>query len=166
MTVETEDKLANARSSALASYASIKEMVEAIEQARKAEDGENPFDPESPEGRAWDNGDRSSIGALSVEEAERAIHEDALSVEVRSGWYTLDANADKAPAEYRILLSWGGPAVQIRGELDEHGEPTTGRLQCQDWGMPWTDVRWGDLGDTNAEDILLTFARCFYFGEG
>jgi hypothetical protein len=141
MTVETQDKLANARSSALASYASIKEMVEALNKARKAEDDS------------------------AIEEAERAIHEDALSVEVRSGWYTLDRNADKAPAEYRILLVWGGPAVQIRGELSEHGEPETARLQVQDWFTPWTDLRWSDLGE-GAEEILLAYARCFYFGEG
>jgi hypothetical protein len=142
MTVETQDKLANARSSALASYASIKEMVEALNKAREAEDDS------------------------AIEEAERAIHEDALSVEVRTDWFSPSDVPAAAIAEYRILLSWGGPAVQVRGDLDEHGEPKTARLQMQDWFIPWTDVHWGDLGDTNAEDILLTFARCFYFGEG
>ncbi len=54
----------------------------------------------------------------------------------------------------------GGPATRIIGELNEHGEPTRARLQVQDWGTPWTDYRGGD------QETLLTYARCFYFGEG
>lgn len=102
------------------------------------------------------------------EPAEQTIHEDPLSVMVRSGWYAPgDPSADRKPAEYEILLSTGGPATRIIGELSEHGEPTTAILQAQDWFLPWTDWR-GSTSKTdpaNLEETLLTYARCFYFAE-
>ena len=61
------------------------------------------------------------------------------------------------PTHYKILLGTGGPAVQIVGELDEHGEPETAELQGQDWFTPWERTKEQD------EDILLQFARFFYF---
>lgn len=108
------------------------------------------------------------------EQAELAIHEDALSVEVRSGWYTLESDSDRSPAEYLILLATGGPAVRIVGELRQ-GEPSSARLETQDWGTPWTEYRGvevtrgkrkGELDDCPDEEVLLDYARCFYFGEG
>jgi hypothetical protein len=69
-------------------------------------------------------------------------------------------------AEYRILLcgAWPRPAVQIIGDLTEFSEPENARLQCQDFGMrDWHDVHWPDLPE-NAEEVLLAYARCFYFG--
>lgn len=96
------------------------------------------------------------------EDAEQTIHEDPLSVEVRSGWYTLDRDVDKKPAEYNILLTTGGPAARIIGDLDEYGQPESARFEYQDWFMPWTEVR------LKQEDsaILLRYAQQFYFGEG
>lgn len=94
------------------------------------------------------------------EAAEEAIQEDVLAVEVRSDWHTLDQKADK-PTEYRILLCWGGPAVQIVGELNEHGEPETARIEHQDWGTFWTGYRI----DSETEETILKYVRCFYFGE-
>lgn len=93
------------------------------------------------------------------EEAMQRIHEDALSVEVRSGWHTPgDANGRK-PAQFNILIATGGPAVRIIGELDEHAEPICAWLEVQNWGTPWTEY-------TNADDAtLLAYANCFYFGE-
>ena len=96
----------------------------------------------------------------SREDAEQRIQEDALSVEVRSGWVSYGCQEDMRPEEFCILLSTGGPATRIVGELNEHGEPTSARLQAQDWFTPWTDYREAD------EEALLTYARCFYFGEG
>lgn len=142
------DKLANAKEQGQAQFDSIREMVEALQVA-----GEGSAN----EGKAW----------KAYEDAERAIHEDALSVEVRSGWYSPGSrDADTAPAEYRILLCTGGPAVQIVGELSEHGEPETARMQVQDWFTPWTDFRpTVPDGEIEWEETLLTYARCFYFGE-
>ena len=139
MTLAAEtDKLANAKASGQASFDSIREMVDAYQDATNA--GQEDL----------------------FEAAERAIHEDALSVEVRSGWYMPgDQNADTKPAEYRILLSTGGPAVQIVGELNEHGEPESAVMQVQDWFIPWTDFV---PQHEEPGRVMLTYARCFYFG--
>lgn len=90
------------------------------------------------------------------EDAEQRIQEDALSAQVRSDWE--DSADDFTPAEFCLLLTTGGPAVRIIGELDG-GEPTAARLQVQDWGTPWTDYIDAD------QDVLLDYARCFYFGQ-
>lgn len=95
------------------------------------------------------------------EEAEQRIMEDPLSVQVRTGWYEPStAGTAHAPEEFELLLGTGGPATRIIGELNEHGEPTRARLQAQDWFQPWTDYVGADM------DTLLTYCRCFYFGEG
>jgi hypothetical protein len=156
-----EDNLADAKRQGQAQFESIKEMVEALERANESA-WEAPPEP-------FGNFDDAN------EAARRAIEEDALSVQVRSGWYQPGAkDADKAPAEYEILLCTGGPACRIVGQLSEHGEPTTARLEVQDWFQPWTEYRptnpddktFASRIDTKAESIMLTYARCFYFGEG
>lgn len=119
----------HARDQAAAQLESIRELVKAYDKAREAND---------------------------TEEAECAIHEDALSVEVRSGWKPV--GNELARKEYRILLCTGGPAVCIQGDLGEYGEPVTAELFYQDWGTPWTRYP-ADI------EVLLTYARCFYFGE-
>lgn len=130
MTQETEDKLASARSQAMAQYASIVEMVDTL--------------------RAADEDD------VAYDDARSAIEEDALSVEVRSDWQSV--GKPMVAGEFRILLCTGGPAVQIRGELDG-SEPSRAWLECQDWYTPWTQVFGVE------QEILLMYARCFYFGE-
>ena len=92
----------------------------------------------------------------SREDAEQRIQEDPLSLEFRSGWST--SREDLQPEEFKLLLGTGGPAVQVVGEIDD-GEPCNVRLQTQDWFTPWTDYRDQD------EEILLTYCRCFYFGD-
>ena len=94
----------------------------------------------------------------SREDAETRIQEDALSVEVRGAWHTL--GEPEILTDFNILLSTGGPATRIRGEIDQHGEPSRAWLEVQDWGTPWT--QYFDI----EQDTLLTYARCFYFGEG
>lgn len=111
-----------------------------------------------------------SGGDGDAEDAVRStIHEAPLSIAVRSDWYSPGCQHDARPAEYEILLSTGGPALRIHGELD-YGEPSTARLQWQDWGTPWTDyfadtvegIEKQGAGDAD----VLAFAQCFYFGEG
>lgn len=94
------------------------------------------------------------------EKAQETIQEDALSVEVRSGWHTVHEDVP-ASDEYRILLCWGGPAVQLIGDLNQDCEPLTARLEYQDWDIPWTEY------PLTAEQVetVLTYARCFFFGE-
>lgn len=95
------------------------------------------------------------------EEAQEAIQEDALSVEVRSDWHA-PGDGDNKPTEYKILLCTGGPACKIIGELSQYGEPETARVEYQDWGTPWTEYR----ETTSEEDeAILTYAQQFYFGE-
>lgn len=91
------------------------------------------------------------------EDAERMIQEDALSVEVRSGWVSLGDSDGMTPEDFQILLATGGPAVRIMGELDDHGEPHRAWLEVQDWYKPWTQY----FGIE--QDTLLAYARCFLF---
>lgn len=95
----------------------------------------------------------------SREDAIQRIYEDALSVEVRGDWHAPGDASE--PSEFQILLCTGGPAVRIRGELGQYGEPCRAWLEYQDWFTPWTE-RVNQEGD---QDALLTYARCFYFGE-
>ena len=91
----------------------------------------------------------------SQDEAEQAIQDDPLSVEVRSGWMT--PGEELTPSEFCILLCTGGPAVRIVGELDDNGEPSRAWMEYQDWGTPWTE--YVEAGSTT----LLDYARRFYF---
>ena len=97
----------------------------------------------------------------AIENARQAIEEDPLSVETRSGWRT-PGTKDEEDVEYSILLSTGGPASRIYGELGEFNEPSTASIQYQDWGTPWTTLR--PLSE-NEENALLEYARCFYWGD-
>jgi hypothetical protein len=103
--------------------------------------------------------------------AREAIEESPLSIEVRSDWHTLHESFNGEPSEYRILLTTGGPACRIIGELDQYGEPETARLEYQDWGTPWTQFSLFSVihNDTlnelkRLESALLTYARQFYYG--
>ena len=98
--------------------------------------------------------------------ARDAITDAALSVEVRSGWYS-PCDADPEPVEYQILLTTGGPSLRITGQLGGYGEPGTAHLEYQDWGAPWTryhPAHGEPLFDTHNADVL-TFAQQFYFGD-
>jgi len=99
-------------------------------------------------GKQWDGQD-----------AETAIEDSPLCIEVRQGWHI--PGGDSADTEYCITLCTGGPAVRVIGDLD-HGDPTTAILQCQDWGTPWTRVS----GITDDETVvLLAYARQLYYGD-
>ena len=117
---------------------------------KAAWEGENPDDAEELkelEDEAGECGDR--------EDAEQRIQEDALSVRVFGERIDGEWQADK----FELLLTTGGPAVRIMGELDDNCEPDRAWLEVQDWGTPWTQYFPAD------QDTLLAYARCFYFGE-
>lgn len=81
-----------------------------------------------------------------------------LAVSVRSGWSTpCDA---LAASEYQVLLTTGGPALRIVGDLSEHGEAETARIEYQDWGTPWTAY---PLRQSETRRVLA-FASLFYYG--
>ena len=95
------------------------------------------------------------------DELERDLCDSALSIEVRSEWHTPGMSPDELEAgEYRIGLTWGGPALRIVGTLSSN-QPASACLQWQDWGTPWTDYP-----TTTAEaDALLWMAERFYWGD-
>jgi hypothetical protein len=134
----------------------IREMVEAL---KEAEETEKPV-------RVTLQGED-----LDADEIRELIEESVLSVEVRAGWYSPTGDQlDNRPEEFMILLTCGGPALRIVGELDDHCQPNNARLEWQDWGTPWTRFAIYDDGVTiqeasAAESDVLTFAQCFYFGE-
>ena len=92
------------------------------------------------------------------DQLRESILNSALSVEFRSGWYS-SLDDELVPEEFKILLSWGGPALRIIGELDNYG-PVNPKLQFQDWGTPWTDFKITE----DQQNALNWFCNCFYFG--
>lgn len=127
---------------------SIAEALEAYHKARGAngddEWGKVEFDGEE----------------LTADGIQQRIEEMPLEIAVRSDWHTPGTEAEK-PEEYRILLTTGGPALRIIGELDEYSQPESARLEWQDWGTRWTKYH----TTTEQEEQLIEFARFFYFGE-
>jgi len=94
------------------------------------------------------------------DDVRERIEECPLSVQVRSGWYAPGAEGDAVkPEEFEILLSTGGPALRIIGDLDGYGRPALPRLQHQDWGTPWIEYFTVD------QDALEKWCACFYFGD-
>jgi hypothetical protein len=80
-----------------------------------------------------------------------------LSMEVRSGWTSCGRKMEAE--EYCMLLTTGGPALRIIGDLDGYGGPTSARLEMQDWGEPWSAMPL-----TNDEECdLMIFVQEFYF---
>ena len=119
----------------------ILELVTAIERARA--NGYSTFDGEE----------------MSLDELEQRAQEWPLSVLVRSGW--ISPGGEMKASEYEVLLCTGGPAVRIRGDLSEHCQPETVRLECQDWFIAWDRLSI----DPDEAEALLRFAEVFYFGE-
>jgi hypothetical protein len=153
------DATDNARLQAQAQLDSIKEMVAAyncdydrLEELRDIEelDAEEQKELAALEDAAGDCEDQ--------DDAAQRIQDNPLSVEIRTGWYT--PGSEPAAEEFRILLCTGGPAVQIRGELNQYNEPERAWLEYQDWGTPWTEFF--TMGEDN--EALLEYCRQFYLG--
>lgn len=157
----------HAEQNAKAWYGTISELVAALavdydrlEELRGMTDDGELSDDDAEELRelteaATIEGDLQENAEAVVER----IQEGPLSVEVRSGWHS--PGGDNTPEEFCILLTTGGPALRICGDLDEHGEPTRAYLQYQDWGTSWTDFYAGK----GSGEILLTYSQQFYFSE-
>lgn len=189
------DKLESARQQGQAQFDSIKETVEALSGHQAAATDEGWSGPhkdkfgvtyfECADAETSDSGKNTTWACATWkelceefgiepsndrEDARRSIEEDALSVQVRSGWYSPGAPENdtmRRPCEYEILLCTGGPACRIIGKLDQYGQPETARLEVQDWFQPWTEMR-PVVAPNNydSEPSMLAYARCFYFGEG
>lgn len=157
--------------------ASIREMVAALEcdyerlqELRDERDGYDEHADECGQSGNWalDNpGDAAELAELesaageceSQDDARERIEQDPLSLQFRSGWFA--SREDMEPEEFELLLTTGGPAVRIIGEINGGGEFTRPQLQVQDWFKPWTDYN----GDSDDEAALEAYCRCFYFGE-
>lgn len=169
--------MSDAKSQAKAQLSSIKEMVAALrfwqdeaKQERLVELQELAVGFVDETGEGFPHAEE--LAALEDEkgeaededEARQSIEEDALSVEVRSGWAS--CKGDMEPEEFRILLCTGGPAVQIRGTLDQYGQPEEAWLEYQGWGTPWTRYYPEDVEQFEEyEEVLLEYASVFYYGE-
>ncbi len=164
---DTQDKV-RAKEQAKAQLEGVQSMVKRLEHCRDCtvDEGCELTDKEIYEGinLHYQEGDKATEEDIAEyhneEKAREAITEDPLSVQVRSDWHS--PGVDSGNAEYRICLCTGGPAVQIIGSLDEHGEPETAEIQYQDWFTPWIDY----TTDEEEDQSLLTYAQQFYFGEG
>ena len=94
-----------------------------------------------------------------IEQTRESILNSALSVQVRSGWTSLNESFE--PQEFNILLSWGGPSLRIIGDLNEYKEPENPVLQFQDWFTKWEDLKI----NSQQYDALVWYCSQFYFGE-
>lgn len=159
----TEDKYEHARQNAAS-------WLRTIENAWKAKDttpdGEHPH----AENLAlmFNEGELTDTGEDDIQErVEEWARERPLSVQVRGKWYEPGSDWQDAakPVEYEILLSTGGPALRLRGDLGLHGEPETADLEMQDWGVPWREYT-GDAWTAHSRDALMWFAGLFYYGGG
>lgn len=145
---------------AKAQLESIRAMLDRLEHARECTNPDCDFDNEHLEN--YHNEDT----------AIETIQEGPLSVLVRSDWYEPsgpDSDHSGGPAEFEILLCTGGPAVRIRGELDDNCQPSRAWMEYQDWGTPWTTyfVKAGEttLGTLSYLQAVLAYASHFYYGE-
>jgi hypothetical protein len=146
------ERTERAKAQARAQLTAIKEMVTCLQQA---EAGAQDMGTE-------DQGDLEEWQkAKAFEEAREEILDSALSVHVRTGWHSVGAVEACKPTHYKILLCWGGPAVQIVGTLDDYNQPDSARLQYQDWFTAWEDYPLTQA----QEETLVQYAQQFYFDE-
>lgn len=110
---------------------------------------ENPDDADELEMLQADAGD-----CTDQDDAQERIGQDPLEVTVRSGW--VSPGTEMTADDFAILLCTGGPAVRIRGELDQHGTPCRAWLEYQDWGTPWTQYFGAE------QSRLLAYAQHFF----
>lgn len=147
--LENIKALTDARSFCLSNIEGGRDLSRDAKQALR----DHAYDGTNPDGTA--------------EAIEQTLREIPLSLLVRSDWYAPGgSDRDREPAEFQILLSTGGPACRIIGNLTCSGEPCDCEIQWQDWGTPWTALD-GCLLDSvcGLSDPLEEFASLFWFGE-
>ena len=180
MTTDTD----NAQTQAKAQLDSIIAMVQRLEHARECAGSISVCRLSTTDCyKLLDGTDGDAVKEYHDEDAAlQAIQESPLSVLVRSGWYNPSEpgvqRSDRygepkhsPPVEYEILLHQPtfedrheGPAVRIRGDLDNGGQPNSARLEYQSWGTPWEQYL--SFNDSpNLNPALLTYAQQFYFGD-
>ena len=157
-TLATAEKTRDAFFNARATMQTIETLWELATYAERSYGGDTedltPAACCMADAEGWDlNGLRDRLG----EDVTEYARELPLSVLVRSDWH--HPMGESSYSEFEILLSTGGPAVRVLGDLDSYLEPYRPGLQFSDWGVDWTDHP-----ESNC-DALLWFAGLFYFGE-
>jgi len=140
-----------AKKYAEACIGNIREMLEKLHHAQECDGEEIDGEPcEHLNDEEWHDEDG----------AQRAIDEDPLSIQCRGEWHDPGQREDVQDTEFEILLTTGGPAARIMGELRD-GQPYRAWFEYQDWFKPWTEV-----GVDSADSaVMLEYAQRFYFGE-
>lgn len=95
-------------------------------------------------------------GCESYDEAEQMIWDAPLSIMLSGRW---PVRREPVADGFEILLSTGGPATRIIGDLDDHMQPYNCKLQAQDWFTPWETYDGAD------GEILERYCQNFYLGE-
>ncbi len=122
----------------------VESITEAITALQELESGEESV---TFEGESFDDAD----------ELRQRIDDMPLSVQVRTGWFAPGGKDEAEPEEFEILLSTGGPALRVYGDIG--GAPS---LQWQDWGTPWTSYH----DTTHDQDKALSaFVGHFWLGD-
>jgi hypothetical protein len=93
------------------------------------------------------------------EAAQDEVYQSPLSVTVREGWKIPGGESELE--EFQILLSTGGPALRIIGDIGAYGIARNPVIQWQDWGTPWTEY----VTTEEEDEALLTYCQQFYLGE-
>lgn len=92
----------------------------------------------------------------SQEEVEKELREMPLEVAVRSGWG--HPTGDLTPAEYKIVLSHGGPHCELRGDLDNGSAHGPVRV------LYWDASESGELFDISDEQRrALNYFVSYFF---
>lgn len=94
------------------------------------------------------------------ERIETHILEQPISVDFNLGWH--QRLLDAWPEEYRILLSTGGPAVRLVGQLSEDGV-SSATLEAQDWFIPWEPLSPAEHPEID-EETLIDYADIIVSG--
>ena len=130
--------------------AKLHNMAEQVREWRIAKANREALEDPS----AYDKADGAYDDAVDAAEAaleavEQEAQSDILSVELRGPWQPASGffeGPEDAPADIRILLCWGGPAVQVTGHYAGRV-----RLEHQDWGTGWEAI---NLGSDDAIEIV------------
>lgn len=129
----------------------LREMLDQLDHARRCDGEEIDGEPcEHKDDPDWHDEDL----------AEHTISNDPLSIQVQGDWHAIGEESDDRNGRFEILLTTGGPAARILGELRD-GQPYRAWFEYQDWFKPWTEV----ILDSANHATILEYAQYFYFGE-
>ena len=144
-------------------YDRLEELIQSGAHERRIEHGDlEPSDEDKEileeldelrEAAGWTREVEHGDGCENEDEARQRIDEDPLSLRI----FGERTDGEWVASDYELLLTTGGPAVRIIGDLD-NGEATSARLQVQDWFKPWSEYIAADT------DVLMAYVGCFYFG--